>query len=401
MQLNNHHLTYCTNIHAGDSWAEAWEGLQTYLPAVKEKFSPHQPFGVGLRLSVFASRELNEKGRLEEFKAWLDANDMYVFTMNGFPYGGFYAEVKDEVHWPDWRTQQRLDYTIELFDQLAVLLPDDMEGGISTSPLSYKPWLNEVETSAAFEFATRHMAKVAYHLHQLEASTGHYMHLDIEPEPDGLIENTAETIHFFKQWLIPKGGQFLQEEHQLTAAAAEAMLYRHINVCYDVCHFAVEYEQPAEVFQQLENNNIRVGKIQISAALKADLPANLSERAAVMEAFSTFNESTYLHQVIARDANGEFTNYNDLPKAMEHANAPTTVEWRTHFHVPIFLEEYGVLQSTRQDIVEVLDYVKQKEVTSHLEVETYTWDVLPKTMKTNLADSIVRELEWVKQQLDA
>ncbi len=135
------HLTYCTNIHSGESWPDHFEQLRRFIPAVKAEVSPDKPFGIGLRLSNLASLELSKAPALEAFRQWLKENDCYVFTMNGFPYGGFHHErVKDEVHTPDWSTAERAAYTSRLFRILAALLPEGMEGGISTSPLSYKFW---------------------------------------------------------------------------------------------------------------------------------------------------------------------------------------------------------------------------------------------------------------------
>ena len=137
------HLTYCTNIHPGEDWAQVQSSLAAYGPRLKQQISPDAPFGIGLRLSHIASVELLEENHLQAFREQLARDGLYVFTMNGFPYGSFHrTQVKDLVHAPDWQTQERGDYTIRLARILATLLPDDVtEGSISTSPLSYKPWL--------------------------------------------------------------------------------------------------------------------------------------------------------------------------------------------------------------------------------------------------------------------
>jgi hypothetical protein len=141
MLINEYHLTYCTNIHPGESWTETYNNLKQFIPKVKQEVSPDAPFGIGLRLSDKASSSLLEGNNLSVFKGWLEKNHCYVFTLNGFPFGGFHHQsVKDQVHQPDWTTQARLGYTLRLFDILAALLPEGIEGGISTSPLSYKYW---------------------------------------------------------------------------------------------------------------------------------------------------------------------------------------------------------------------------------------------------------------------
>ena len=37
---------------------------------------------------------------------------------------------------------------------------------------------------------------------------------------------------------------------------------------------------------------------------------------------------------------------------------------------------------------------RERRLTPHLEIETYTWDVLPPSTKPDLTESIVREYEW-------
>jgi hypothetical protein len=170
-------------------------------------------------------------------------------------------------------------------------------------------------------------------------------------------------------------------------------------LCYDVCHFAVGYEPHQEIIDQLNHEGIRIGKFQISAALKALMADHADQRSKVKEAFTSFNETTYLHQVVARKKDGEFVRYPDLPKALEDAENPLVNEWRAHFHVPIFEKDFGLLQSTQSDIAEVLEIQKKHARTNHLEIETYTWEVLPENLKLPIQDSIIRELEWVAKQL--
>ncbi|WP_460922679.1 metabolite traffic protein EboE [Pontibacter brevis] len=400
MYLNTgHHLTYCTNIHPGETWEDVFQQLQTYLPPLKNKLSPDHPFGIGLRLSNQASEQLLEGEQLQEFKQWLQEQGLYVFTMNGFPYGGFHNQsVKDDVHKPDWTTDERLNYTVRLAHILAALLPDGMEGGISTSPLSYKPWYLEADNSkvkSVFSNATDNLVSLVKDLIQLKQETGKTIHIDIEPEPDGLLENSKEVINYYHDWLLPAGEKALQESHGLTKEEAQKTVLEHIQVCYDVCHFALAYEKPAEAFAKLTHAGIKIGKVQLSAALKTHLPKDVETRGELAEAFACFAESTYLHQVVERGDGGEMCQYPDLTFALQHIRKPNAVEWRMHFHVPLFTQSYSGLESTQQDIVDVLALLQQKQLTSHLEVETYTWDVLPEDMKKDLSESIQRELEWV------
>ncbi|WNJ20609.1 metabolite traffic protein EboE [Pontibacter sp. G13] len=401
MQLDSpFQLTYCTNIHPGEHWDEVFQSLKTHTLPIKQSVAPDQPFGIGLRLSDLASREILAGDALTEFKAWLGEHDLYVFTMNGFPYGGFHHQrVKDEVHAPDWTTPERLAYTIRLFDILGELLPAGMEGGISTSPISYKYWhKTPADLEAATEKGIQHMLEVARHLHHWETEKGVWMHLDIEPEPDGILENTQEVLDFYRDQLIPHGIAKFGEWFGYSPEESAKLIRRYLTICYDVCHFAVAYEAPSMTFAAFEQADIPIGKIQISAALKATFPQDPQQRAPWAQAFGAFNESTYLHQVIARTQSGDLVQYPDLPQALDQILLPEVAEWRTHFHVPIFLEDYHLLQPTQDAIIATLEAIQQRPNCRHLEVETYTWDVLPKDMQTDLTSSISRELEWVLNQ---
>ncbi|MEL7245456.1 MAG: metabolite traffic protein EboE [Cyanobacteria bacterium J06573_2] len=400
----NFHLTYCTNIHPGEDWSQVFANLKQYIPSLKKKLSPHQPFGIGLRLADAASRELLLDKTLEEFKSWLNEHDLYVFTLNGFPYGGFHSQVvKDKVYAPDWSKQERLDYTLRLTKILAELIPDDMEGSISTVPLSYKPWFegNHLSQAKVISSGTIHIAQIVAQMVRIRAATDKILHLNLEPEPDALLENADEVIKYFEKYLLPIGGTYLAKNLGIPQAAAEVLLLEHVRVCYDTCHFAVEYENPVSVFQKFTAAGIQIGKIQISAAIKAEIPQDKSERLLLKERLQPFAESTYLHQVIARQPNGKLEHYQDLGSALSFLEESTAAEWRTHFHVPLFIDDYKVLKSTQDDIVTVFELLQNNDICNHLEIETYTWEVLPPEMKVDIAASIQREYEWVLWKLQS
>ena len=392
------HLTYCTNIHPGEGWNEVFTNLEKYVLALKARLAPGEPFGIGLRLADVAARELLEGDALAQFQTWLNQQELYVFTLNGFPYGGFHNQVvKDQVYAPDWSKQERLDYTLRLVKILAALLPEGMDGGISTLPVSYKPWLmgDKATRESVLRDASLHLALVVAEMARIREETGKLLHIDLEPEPDGLIENAAEVIDFFKEWLLPIAAPYLAERQGISQQLAEAQLLEHVRVCYDTCHFAVEYEDPASVFARFQAAGIRIGKIQISAAVRVNLPETSEKRSMVVSRLRPFAESTYLHQVIERRVDGTFHHYPDLVTALPYLEQSTAQEWRTHFHVPIFIHDYKLLQSTQDDIVNVLDLVRTNHACKHLEIETYTWDVLPPDMKMDVLASIQREYEWV------
>lgn len=390
------HLSYCTNIHAGESWEAVFKSIVTYCVPIKKKVSPYELFGIGLRLSHQAATELLLDGNLLMFKVWLLQNEMYVFTINGFPYGNFHDEtVKEKVHFPDWTSAERLSYTQLLFTILCELLPSGMEGGISTSPLSYKHWYTtEAELNQVKQTATKNLVAVVAQLVKLHESRGKNMHLNIEPEPDGVIENSDEYIAFFEEYLLQEGASLLASTLACSHSQAQEYMRTHIQLCYDVCHFAVGFEKSEEVLRKMENHGLKIGKLQISAALKCNTSDTVSI-ANLQQCLRTFDEPTYLHQAVIKTIGGELFKFNDLGEGIDAMNRIDFEELRTHFHVPIFVEDFQLLQSTQDEVISVLESWCKKEFTKHLEIETYTWQVLPSHLQTDLIESIERELEWV------
>lgn len=402
-----YHLTYCTNIHPGEDWPSVFHNLQTYVLPLKQKLSPNATFGIGLRLSNEASETLLTGDALEQFQAWLVAQNCYVFTLNGFPYGGFHHQVvKDQVYAPDWTQGDRLTYTQRLISILAALLPAGMDGGISTVPLSYKPWWHQalVQTTTAFEASSRQLAQLAAEMAQLEAETGKQLHLDLEPEPDALLENVDDVIAFFQDWLLPVGGAHLQQHYGVTAEISETWLRRHIRICYDTCHFAVEFEDPTTALTRFQAAGLAIGKFQLSSAIRIPIPAAVEARQALRQQLEPFAESTYLHQVIGQRRSSArshlkspyvLDHYADLQEALPALETTDAIEWRTHFHVPIFINHYPPFASTQDHIAAILEQLARAPGCTHLEIETYTWEVLPANMKLDILSSIQREYEWV------
>jgi len=399
---NGIHLSYCSNIHPGESWAEVRANFDRFVVPVRDRLLTGGDFGIGLRLSARAAAELAEPAVLAEFRDFLRRSRMYVFTLNGFPYGTFHGtRVKEEVYLPDWRDAQRLRYTNLLADLLADLLPQALpgdsavEGSVSTVPGAYKPALGGPHDVALMvENLLRHVA----HLVALRARTGRLVALALEPEPHCFLETIAETVDFFQRELHgPAAVRRITELTGLDPAAARRALHDHLGVCLDLCHAAVEFEHPADCIRSLALAGIRVHKMQISAGLR--LPTLAPDALAALQ---RFDDPVYLHQVVQRGPGG-ITRFADLPEAFASLQGPTTdLEWRVHFHVPIFLDRLEPFGSTQSFIREVLAIQRAQPVSAHLEVETYTWGVLPEPFRSGAVDAaIARELAWVRTELGA
>jgi sugar phosphate isomerase/epimerase len=384
------HLTYCTNIHPGETWPEVRANVATHVRAVKARVAPDRPFGVGLRLSGAAAATLAAPVELAAFRAFLDESGLYVFTINGFPYGPFHGTpVKEQVYRPDWLEDARLAYTDELARILAALLPADCEGSISTVPGAFKARI--ASDADAQAIAARLAAHVAT-LHDLHERQGVSIALALEPEPCCQLETIDETVAFFERHL------FRQRVPGLTPAASAAALRRHVGVCLDACHMAVEYEAPEAALAALASRGIRVVKIQVSAGLAATIGS-----AADRDGLRAFADDVYLHQVVERTPRG-LTRWTDLPGALDDFGRDESGprECRIHFHVPLFREALGRFRSTQGWVRELLALVRRDAPTRHLEVETYTWDVLPEEFRREpIADAVARELAWVIAEMTA
>ncbi len=390
---NAAHLSYCTNIHPGESWEQVNANLRQYVPQLKARLAPEGSFGIGLRLSAQAASALAAPAEMNRFKQWLSEQDCYVFTLNGFPYGPFHGtRVKQDVYLPDWASPERLKYSDELAQVLTDLLADqpDISGSISTVPGCYRP----LATPAHRELIAENLVLHGFSLWRLRQERGQLLVLGLEPEPECMLETAADAVEFFEQYLYaPSAVARFAELSGLAIGEAEAALRTHLGVCLDACHAAVEFEEPKQSLQALKAAGIPLAKLQITTGLSLQQAG-----AAQLHELRRYADEVYLHQVVVNEA-GELKRYLDLPQALERE--PNEQEsWRVHFHVPVFQEQLGLFQNTQKHLLQLLSAYCDDPTTAHLEVETYTFDVLPPELRADgVVSAICRELEWTRAQL--
>ncbi len=388
-------LTYSTLVHPGDTWPEMWDSLTTYVPQVKQRVSPNDPFGVSLRISAASAETLTgDAAERERLKAFLADNDMYLYTVNAFPYGPFKNTiVKEQVYEPDWRSDERAVYTMQVADILAEVAAPGIEPTIQSPPLGFKPRVTGPDVVDAF---TRQVIRVVAHLVKLHERTGRNVRLALEPEPACFLETTDEAIDYFTNHLYAADAEAsLARQTGLSAAEAAAALRNHLGMVYDICHQAVEYEDIGISLRRLADAGIPVFKLQEAAAVRVPEVTQ-----ATVDALRRFADTVYLTQTVER-RNGELTHYLNLEDAFEAWDRdPGPREWRTHFHVPVFLDDLGDFRTTRFAIEDALEFHRNNKLSPHLEIETYTWDVLPEHLKTgDIVDYVTLEIEWVREQL--
>ena len=344
--------------------------LETHALAVRDKLECEEPFALGLRLSARAAAELLQGDHLPRFKDWLAATGTYVFTINGFPYGGFHGQrVKERVFQPDWTSPERMEYTRRLFRILTEIADPAVEASVSTLPGSHKSF------GADEALILKNLREFAGWLDDLSDASGIDLHLGLEPEPFGHIENTEETLAFFER---------------LGGGESGGAMARRIGVNYDACHFAIEFDDARSSLDRLRAAGIRLSKIHLSNALAID-----PRDADALDAIRSFDEPVYFHQVIARREDGGLVRFRDLPDFLSGFPGGLS-EARIHFHIPLDVRPPSPLGSTSEEVQSVIAWCHQNPgVCSHYEIETYTWAVLPESMRRPVEEQIAAEYRWV------
>lgn len=374
------HLAYCTNIHRGESWEQTFDALKHHTLAVRDRVARGRPYAIGLRLGADAARQLGDRATLLAFQKWLEREQCYVFTINGFPYGKFHgARVKEQVYAPDWTTRERVDYTNLLFDLLGEIVPPGVEGSVSTVPVSFKEFIRDARQ---VNEAAANVWRCVEHIEKVSRATGRKLHLGLEPEPLCYLETSEEAVKFFELLRSQRPGDLRLDEH--------------LGVNYDCCHLAVEFEHAAEAIGRLRQHRIKISKIHLSSALKV-IPT--PDARAALRAFA---DDIYFHQVVERLADGSLVRHRDLQDALSDPRAtfPST-EWRIHFHIPLHSPPTKLFGNTQDHLLGVLDLVQRDPaMCSHFEMETYTWEVMPAELKNrSVVDQLVAEYDWTLGRL--
>jgi sugar phosphate isomerase/epimerase len=395
-----HDLGYCSNVHAGEDWQTVRRNLLGPIRAVRERRGLDR-MAAGLWLSAAAASELAaDPATLDDALAQARLD---LVTLNGFPFGNFHAaRVKAGVYRPSWNLTQRRRYTLALAKILAHCLPSDTSNGtISTLPLGYaQGW--DAERDAA---ALTQLCLLAAELGRLADETGRQIRVCLEPEPDCALQTTAEALALFTERL-PTAAR--------SAGVAVDDLSAHLGLCFDICHQAVQFEDIGRSLADLDAAGVVIGKVQVSSALTVDDPAQAAA------ALAPFAEPRYLHQVRYRAPDGRISASPDLETALADPGFPRGGQWRVHFHVPIQKTAPGTegLSTTTDAIEAVLQHLAQPDdppaVPGHglqrptrpqLEVETYTWQVLPEAQRpqdeASLVAGLAAELDWLETRMAA
>ncbi|KFF96007.1 metabolite traffic protein EboE [Streptomyces europaeiscabiei] len=367
------HLGYCSNVHQAEDVDGVLAQLTDYAEPVRERLGVDR-LGIGLWLARDVVSELVAvPGVLRHLKDELAARGLETVTLNAFPYAGFHREVvKKDVYLPDWADEARLTHTLDCARVLAALLPDDAErGSVSTLPLAWRtPWPPD-----RADTARRALDRLTTGLAGIESDTGRRIRVGFEPEPGCVVETTAQAVRELRG-LDPE----------------------RLGVCLDACHLAVQFEEPGAALRRLADAGLPVVKLQASCAVEATDPADPAARAALRR----LAEPRFLHQTrtAAEQEAPQVRGADDLPDALDGGLPTDTGPWRVHFHAPLHADPEPPLRTTADQLGRVLAGLLggASADCDHIEVETYTWSVLPEP-PTDLPGGIAAELAWARDRL--
>lgn len=378
------------------------DALKIVVPALRREGSEpcrKTRLGVGLWIPASVARRLDsDAGRARAFAQELRSFDLEVFTLNGFPFGDFHGErVKENVFVPSWADPARLEYTLGLGRLLAAWLPEGEHGSISTVAAGFKRLHRTPGFARACAGA---LLELAWAWHRMEQETGRRLVLGLEPEPGSTLETTAEVVRFFEDHLLHRPARDVLRRRGLEATRIESVVRRHVGVCYDACHQAVMFEHAAEALGRLEAAGIEIAKLQVTNALEVPRPGADEER---LGRLAQFAEPRYLHQV-TRPEGGGAAYQEDLEGLLARPGPEwlAAERWRIHFHVPVHRDEVSGFATTRPELAAALETTVRRNLTSHFEVETYTWGVLPDEVRSRerLGPGLARELAWTCRTLE-
>ena len=378
-------LTFCTNIFKSASWEECFSELKKNLPQITQTYQI--PFGIGLKLSNQEVEELLIPHNTKEFNQWLNDNNYYISTINAFAYGEFHGKNnKANIYEPDWTTEKRILYTKNIIELISKLDSKSKNIPISTVPLGFKPNFSKTEVSTA----ALNLIHMAQHIDSINKATHKKIILALEPEPACFLETSKDIKEFFSDYLF--NSAFYLDQN--LSPELILLVKEHIGICVDTCHFSVMFNDRVDNIKTILNLGIRIPKVQLSSGLVFS-----GTEQEFYNIIKDFDDKIFLHQYSKKTAS-KITHFLDLPNNFEQSSHRS--EYRVHFHVPLFENNYGVLSGTQEFTKEVIHlFTHECKQDMIFEVETYTFSVLPKKyLNLSLNESIKKELDWVKKTLN-
>lgn len=353
-------LTYCSNIFKTNNLKKLSFNIKKY----KEKFFKKYNLNVNICLSNNLIKNINKKN-LNSFREFYSIK---ITSINGFVYQNFHLKnIKENIYLPDWTSKNRFLFTKNILTYTDSIAKKKEKISISTLPISYIKWVNFFLNPFIFYEATQNLKKLTM---QIKKS-----HLDIEPEPFCLIESYSDFLKFKKNWI--KTLIIKKNEKSLT-------------LCYDICHFSVIFEKQKIISKLITIDNLKIGKIQISIALKTIIHYKHVFIKKLTKTLTKLKKSDFLHQSIIKNYS-KIEKFSDIYFFLKKIHLFKNKELRIHCHIPLYKKKFKYFDSTYKDTFNSLNLIKKHNLTKNIEIESYTYHIFFK--KFNYYKSIKKEYE--------
>lgn len=352
-------LTYCSNIFKTKSLKKLVLNIKNYT----QEFKYHKN-----HTSICLSKNLLAETKIKHLFL-LKKN--HISSINGFVYQDFHKKnIKEKIYLPDWTSKYRFLYTQKIISIIKNYRKIKNIISISTMPISYKEWIKKKQKPIIIYKSIKNIEKT----HPKKN-----INISIEPEPYCLIECYLDVINFYTIWIKKIIKKFK----------------KYICICYDICHFSVIFDKHEIALNSINKKHIKIGKIQISSALKIILPTKINNIKLLLMTFLKMKKSNFLHQCITKYKENMII-YNDIAKIIKNLINLKNSEIRIHCHIPIYKKKFKYLNTTNSETKKTIRYIKKQNKIKNLEIESYTYHLFFK--KFCYTKSIKKEHEITIQE---
>lgn len=390
------HIAHAGAIRPVTSFADIESTIRDSLGPINRAIAVKSPVGVSVRLSQAALHD--EALSAESLRTELDQQGLALLGLSAVSIGG---GAKEQVHAPDWRTEERLEFMFPATNLAAAFATPEQEIGVTTNALSYRRWI-DVDMPGNWAALTLNVIRVVQHLAGIHDRTGVIVHLDLEPEPGSVLRDTADVVRFYTQWLLTRGSAMLSDRMQVTNGTAAETVLRHVRIALDTAHAAVVRDDAAASLDAFAAHDIRIGRLQVSSALEIAVPENTIDQLELAGHLATLESPRLLQQVMATRDGEIVQRFDDLADAVAVIGNSAGQIWRIHTHAPLLSDRYGVYGSTRDTTADWLREIAVRGLdVGMIELRSANWDVVPHDDRKPLESMIMQEADWVRSVLDA
>lgn len=387
-------------VHAGaiqpvTSFADIQATVRESLAPINLELGNVSPVGVSLRLSQAALHDAALTG--PNLKALLGEYNLELAGVSAVSISG---GAKDDVHRPDWRTEERLAFMFGATNLIAdVAKPTGPAIGITTNALSSRNWL-DIDFPGNWAALTLNVVRMVQHLATIREKTGFTMHMDLEVEPGSVLRDIEDVVRFWNDWLLTRGAAMLSDRMQVTDGTAADAINRHLRLALDTAHAAVVRDDAAASLDRLAQSGIAIGRLQVSAALEVTIPTDAMSQQDTLAHLNGLRSDKLLQQVVASRDGEIVRRYDDLPEVIDADSAGEI--WRIHTHAPVLADRFGVWRSTRDDAAAWIREIAGRGIdVDMIELRSANWDVVPADDRGEIVEMVAREANWVRELIES